>query len=69
MELIMAQTTRPDEPQSQPIDDYQVARDIGAATRPVTHHARNVATAVLLIIVAAVSFALFWVVGTLLGVV
>jgi hypothetical protein len=65
----MADTTRPGEPQPQPIDDYQVDRDITAAARPVTHHVRNVGNAVLLIIVAAVSFALFWIVGTLLGIV
>lgn len=52
-----------------PIDDYHVERDPGQQTRPVTHHLLAWLKGFLLIVLAALSFALFWVVATLLGVV
>ncbi len=52
-----------------PIDDYHVDRETGRVTRPVTHHLLALARGLLLIILATVSFALFWVVATLLGIV
>ncbi len=52
----------------EPIDDYHVDRGVGEATKPVTHHVLTVVNAVLLIVLAALSFALFWIVATLLGI-
>ena len=52
----------------EPIDDYHVQPDPGQLTRPVTHHVLDTFRILLLIILAAVSLALFWVVATLLGV-
>ncbi len=51
-----------------PIDDYRVQPDPGQLTRPVTHHVLGAMRGLLLIILAALSFALFWVVATLLGI-
>ena len=53
----------------EPIDDYHVQGDPGQLTQPVTHHILGVVNGLLLIILAVVSFALFWVVATLLGVI
>lgn len=52
----------------EPIDDYHVDRDAGQITRPASQHVVSVMKGVLLVILAAVSFALFWVVATLLGI-
>jgi hypothetical protein len=65
----MAISTPPREPDREPIDDYHVDRETGQLTRPATHHILAVANGLLLIILAAVSFALFWIVATLLGIV
>jgi hypothetical protein len=66
---MMALTTRPGETDREPIDDYRVEPHAGELTQPVSHHILAAVNAVLLIILAAVSFALFWIVATLLGVV
>jgi hypothetical protein len=65
----MTLTTGPGEADKPPIDDYHVDREIGRATRPVSHHALSLIQALLLLVMAAVSLALFWVVAALLGVV
>lgn len=65
----MAHTVRSGEAEREPIDDYHVDRQIGQATRPATHHVLTIVNALLLIILAAVSFALFWIVATMLGLV
>lgn len=65
----MATTSPPPEAEREPIDDYHVQRDPGELTRPVTHHVLGVINGLLLIFLAVVSFALFWVVATLLGVI
>jgi hypothetical protein len=57
----------PSEIDRAPIDDYHVDRAIGQSTRPTTHHILAMVNGLLLIILAAVSFALFWIVATLLG--
>lgn len=62
----MALTSRPGEPDQQPIDDYHVDRGVGETARLAAHHLVAVVNALLLIILAAVSFALFWIVATLL---
>ncbi|HEX3862136.1 MAG TPA: hypothetical protein VHY35_10635 [Stellaceae bacterium] len=51
------------------VDDYQVAGHVGEITRPATHHMLSFVHAVLIILLAAVSFGLFWVVMTIFGVV
>ena len=51
-----------------PIDDYRIQPDPGQLTRPVTHHVLDTVRVVMLLILAAVSLALFWVVATLLGI-
>jgi hypothetical protein len=66
---MMALTTRPGEPTAQQVDDYNVQRHVGEATQPASHHVLATVNALLLIILAAVSFALFWIVATLLGLV
>ena len=53
----------------EPIDDYHVQGDPGQLTQPVTHHILGVVNGLMLIVLAVVSFALFWVVATLLGVI
>jgi len=63
----MAQATPPDAAAT--IDDYRVDRQVGAATRPTAHVALSALNVLLLIVIAAISFSLFWVVATLLGVV
>lgn len=64
----MAQTARAGETDREPIvDDYQIDRSIGQATRPASRRILAVINALLLIILAAVSFALFCVVAALLG--
>ncbi len=63
----MAITIGPGEADREPIDDYHVARDVGQPTRPATHHVLALVNGLLLIVLAAVSFALFWIVATLLG--
>ena len=65
----MAITNPSREPNREPIDDYHVDRETGQTTRPTTHHILGVANGLLLILLAAVSFALFWIVATLLGIV
>jgi hypothetical protein len=66
---MMATTNPSREPDPEPINDYHVDREIGQTTRPATYHILAVANGLLLIILAAVSFALFWIVATLLGIV
>ncbi len=63
----MALATQPGGADRDPIDDYHVAGGAGEVTRPATHNVVAVLNALLLIVLAAVSFALFWVVATLLG--
>ncbi len=65
----MARTIGPGEADKQPIDDYRIDREVGGPGRPATHHILAVLNGLLLLILAAVSFALFWVVATLLGIV
>ncbi len=63
--------TSPHSPQNsdgEPIDDYRVQPDPGQFTEPATHHVLGVLNVILLIVLAVVSFALFWVVATLLGI-
>ena len=62
-------TTPPPEADREPIDDYHVQPDPGQLTQPVTHHVLSAMNGLLLILIAVVSFALFWVVATLLGVI
>ena len=64
----MANTIPPRAADREPIDDYQVDRELGQATRPVTHHLLGLMNGLLLVILAAVSFALFWIAATFLGV-
>lgn len=52
----------------EPIDDYHIQPDPGQLQRPATHHLLGALNAILLIFIAAVSFALFWVAATMLGV-
>jgi hypothetical protein len=52
----------------EPIDDYHIQPDPGQLTKPVTHHVLDTLRVIMLIILAAVSLTLFWVVATLLGV-
>lgn len=55
------------EPELSTVDDYRVTGHVGERTRPVTHHVLSFLNILLLIILAATSFALFWVVMVLLG--
>jgi hypothetical protein len=64
---MMAITTPPPDSNPEPIDDYRVDRHVGESTRPASHHVLAVVNALLLLLVAAVSLGLFWVVATLLG--
>ena len=57
------------EPIPGPIDDYHVDRETGRVTRPASHHLMGLAKGLLLVIMALSSFALFWVVASLLGIV
>ena len=63
----MAQTIRPEETRDEPIDDYRVEPVVGQAAQPPAHYVFGALNALLLIVLAAASFALFWVVATLLG--
>ncbi len=65
----MAISTPSREPDQVPVNDYHVDRETGQITRPATHRVLAIANGVLLVILAVVSFALFWVVATLLGIV
>ena len=65
----MTITMPPREVDGAPIDDYRVDRGAGQTTRPATHHILALMNGLLLISLAAISFALFWIVATLLGVV
>ena len=66
---MMASTRRPGETDREPIDDYHIDRGAGQTQRPATHHILALLNGLLLIVLAAVSLALFWVVATMLGVV
>lgn len=52
----------------EPISDYQIQPDPGQPQRPATHHLMDAVKIILLIFIAAISFALFWIAATLLGV-
>ncbi|MGE5268637.1 MAG: hypothetical protein ACM3JG_03070 [Thiohalocapsa sp.] len=52
----------------EPISDYRIQPDPGQLQRPAAHHALGALRIILLLFIAAVSFALFWVAATLLGV-
>ena len=65
----MTMTTGPRRAGEPQIDDYQIDREIGQATRPATYHMLAVFNGVLLVILAGVSFALAWIVAMLLGIV
>ena len=65
----MALTTPPPDAEREPIDDYHVQGDPGQLTQPVTHHVLGALNGIVLIFIAVVSFALFWVVATLLGII
>jgi len=65
----MAITTPPQAADREPIDDYRIQPDPGQLIQPVTHHVLGVVNGLLLIVVAIVSFALFWLVATLLGII
>ena len=65
----MANTTQPPPAEREPIDDYRVQPDPGQLTQPVTHHVLGVLNGLMLIVLAVVSFALFWVTATLLGII
>ncbi len=56
------------EPEISKVDDYRVTGHVGERTRPVTHHLLSFLNILLLIVLAATSFALFWVVVIMLGV-
>lgn len=64
---MMAQTTPPGAADPEPIDHYHVDPGAGQVTRPVSHHVLGAINFLLLILMAATSFALFWVVATMLG--
>jgi hypothetical protein len=64
---MMATTSTPPETEREPIDDYHVQPHVGEITRPASHHVLAVVNALLLILIAAASLGLFWVVATLLG--
>jgi hypothetical protein len=55
--------------EGEPIDDYHVQPDPGQLVRPVTHHVLGAINGILLIILAVISFGLFWVVATLLEII
>jgi hypothetical protein len=59
----------PETSDREPIDDYHIQPDPGRLTQPVHHHVLGALNVILLIILATVSFALFWVVATLLRIV
>ena len=63
----MVRASGPREADMEPIDDYQVETGIGPEPRSASHHVLAVLNAFLLIILAALSLALFWVVATMLG--
>lgn len=56
----------PETSDREPINDYHVQPDPGQLTQPVTHHVLGGIKFLLLIIIAVLSFALFWVAATLL---
>ena len=57
------------EPDPESVGDYKIDRDIGRTRRPAIDHILALANALLLLIITAVSFALFWIVATLLGII
>jgi len=63
----MAVTDPTPAPGSEPIDDYHIQTDPGQLVQPASHHVLGVLNALLLIVLAVLSFALFWVAATLLG--
>jgi hypothetical protein len=63
----MTQTTGPGG--DSPVSDYRIDAGAGQNTRPASHHVLGALNFILVLILAAVSFALFWVVAIMLGVV
>ena len=57
----------PASPSPEPVDDYQIDRDLGRSRRSAIDHILALARGLLLLIIAALSFAVFWVTATLLG--
>jgi len=51
------------------VDDYHVAAPVGELTRSAANHAVSILNVLLVVVLAFVSFALFWVVARILGIV
>jgi hypothetical protein len=66
---IAPETRAPETSDRERLDDYRIQPDPGQLTRPVTHHVLDTARVLMLIVLAVLSFALFWVAATLLGIV
>jgi hypothetical protein len=62
----MALSTVPQEPEQIP-DDYMIERDDERAGQPVTTRIVTGLRALMVVILALASLALFWVVGTMIG--
>jgi hypothetical protein len=62
----MALSMLPPEPQSM-TDDYVIERDDARARTSVTAQIVTVVRVLLVVLLAAASLALFWVVGTMIG--
>ena len=65
----MARTLPPGETPRGNLDDYLVDRDAQAPARPVAARLLQVVNFVLLVILAAVSLAVFLVIATLIGII
>jgi hypothetical protein len=63
----MVRATLPPERGAEPTGEYLVERDVRTPRRAVTDQLLRVGRGAVLIILVAVSLALFWVVGMMLG--
>jgi hypothetical protein len=63
----MAVTSSTPGSEPDPLDHYHVEREAGRVSRPPSHHILAVFNGLLLIILAAASLALFWIVATFIG--
>jgi hypothetical protein len=66
---MMAITTQPSDLEPENLDDYHVAGHVGETTRSAARHALSAVNGLLLIVMAAVSLALFWVVASMLNII
>jgi hypothetical protein len=66
---MMAITTQRSDPEPEKLDDYHVAGHVGEMTRSAAHHTLSAINGLLLIVMAAVSLALFWVVASMLNII